>query len=74
MIICRLNLLLEKKEMSRYELQKLSGVSYPTLSQMFHGESSSYNVSVLDRLCKVLECQPGDLLKWKPARFPRLKS
>lgn len=72
MIVCRLKRLLTKKGITRYEVQKHSGITYAVLSKMYRGESISYNASVLDRLCLVLKCQPGDLLEWKPpVRFPR---
>jgi DNA-binding Xre family transcriptional regulator len=74
MIVCRLKSILAKKGLTRYQLQKLSGISYHSLDEMYHSRNHYYSASVLDRLCKVLQRQPGDLLKWKPpVRFPRSK-
>jgi DNA-binding Xre family transcriptional regulator len=55
MIRCRLKRLLAKKGMTRYELQKLSGITYATLSSMYHDKSKSYDSFVLDRLCRYPE-------------------
>jgi putative transcriptional regulator len=73
MIVCRLKQVLRRKGWTRYKLQKESGVTYPTLHALYHGKSKGYSAEVLDKLCRTLRCQPGDLLKWEPQRFPRLK-
>jgi Cro/C1-type HTH DNA-binding domain len=43
------------------------------LYAMFYGKSKGYSAEVLNRLCATLQCKPGDLLRWQPDRFPRLK-
>jgi putative transcriptional regulator len=73
MIVCRLKQVLRRKGWTRYRLQKESGVTYPTLHALYHGKSKGYSAEVLDKLCRTLRCQPGDLLKWEPQRFPRLR-
>ena len=73
MIVCRLKQILKDKGWSRYRLHKKSGVTYPTLHALYHGKSKAYSADVLNRLCYALHCGPGDLLKWRPDRFPRLK-
>ncbi len=73
MIVCRLKHVLERKGWSRYRLQKESGVTFPTLYSLYYGKSKGYSADVLNRLCYALRCSPGELLKWKPDRFPRLK-
>ncbi len=73
MIICRLKHVLERKGWSRYRLQKESGVTFPTLHSLYHGKSKAYSAEVLEKLCRALRCQPGDLLRWEPQRFPRLR-
>jgi len=73
MIICKLEKVLKRKGWSRYELQKRSGITYPTLHALFHGLSKGYSAKVLNRLCSTLHCELGDLLEWRPDRFPRAK-
>jgi len=71
MIICTLKKVLRSKRMTRYELRERSGVTYPTLLALYRNTSKGYSADVLDKICYALKCQPGDLLKWRPQRFPR---
>ncbi len=73
MIVCTLRQVLARKGWTRYRLQKKSGVTYPTIHSLYHGRSKGYSAEVLGKLCRALRCQPGDLLRWEPQRFPRLK-
>lgn len=73
MITCTLKQVLKRKGWSRYRLQKESSITFPTLQAIFYGKSKGYSTKVLNRLCATLHCEPGDLLKWEPDRFPRLK-
>ena len=62
MIVCKLAEILNKKGWSIYRLQKESGVSYPTLLGLYHNRSRMYRADVLDKLCRSLRCQPGEIL------------
>jgi putative transcriptional regulator len=62
MIDIRLNELLEEKGRTLYWLAKQSGVRYATVWNLSRGEVGRLSVDALDRICEVLECQPGDLL------------
>jgi putative transcriptional regulator len=73
MIVCKLKEVLKRKGWSRYELQKRSGITYPTLNALFHRRNKGYSADVLNKLCYALKCTPGDLLVWRPDRFPRNK-
>ncbi len=73
MIVCTLKQVLRRKGWSRYKLQQKSEITYPTLHSLYHGKAKGYSADVLNRLCAILHCKPGDLLKWKPDRFPRLR-
>ena len=73
MIVVKLKEVLKRKGWTRYELQKRSGITYPTLHALFHSRSKGYRADVLNRLCSTLHCKPGDLLGWRPDRFPRFK-
>lgn len=73
MIVCRLKEVLERKGWTRYKLQKKTGITYPTLYALFHGRSKGYSAEVLNKLCCALKCAPGDLLEWRPDKFPRTK-
>jgi len=58
----KLNEVLEERGKTLYWLWKLTGIRYATIWQMGKGEVARLNLDVLDRICEVLECQPGDLL------------
>jgi putative transcriptional regulator len=73
MIRCRLKEVLKRKGWTRYKLQQMTGITYPTLHALFHERSKGYRADVLNKLCYALKCTPGDLLEWKPDRFPRTK-
>jgi len=68
----KLQQLLKKKKLTRYRLQQMSGISYPTLHALYRNRSKFYSAQVLDKLCRALRCQPADLLEWRIQRFPRL--
>lgn len=53
---------LAKKNMSRYELAKRIGVTYPTIDNIYKGNSSSIKLEILEAICVELECTPTDIL------------
>lgn len=53
---------LDEKNMSRYELAKLVGITYPTVDNIYKGKSTSIKLDILESICKVLECTPNDIL------------
>ena len=66
MIIFNLDrLLFEKGNMKIPKLQEISGVNKNTLYAIYKGSITRIDVSVIDRICAALKCQPGDLLKYK---------
>jgi putative transcriptional regulator len=73
MIDCKLKSILKRKGMTRYRLAKKSNISYPTLHALYRNKSKGYSADVLNKLCYALKCTPGDLLEWRPDRFPRTK-
>ncbi len=75
-IFCTLARILKRKKWSLYKLRQESGVSYPTLLGLYYSRTGRYDAAVLEKLCRALRCQPGDLLVWDPKRlqrFPRLR-
>ena len=53
---------LQAKEMTRYELARKIGVTYPTIDKIYKGDSTSIKLEILESLCNVLECTPNDIL------------
>lgn len=58
----------EKGNMKIPSLQKLSNVNKNTLYGLYKGEITRVDISVIDRICVALNCQPGDLLEFVPDR------
>ena len=54
---------LDKKGITRYELAKRIGVTYPTITSLYKGESTSIKLEILESLCRELDCTPNDILK-----------
>ena len=62
MIKFRLGELLAERGLTPYWLWKQTGIRWASIWQMSKGETSRLHVETLDRICKALDCQPGDLL------------
>ena len=62
MIATRLDELLSKREHTLYWLAKESGVGYKTIHKLARGCADSIKFNILDKICTLLECTPGDVL------------
>jgi putative transcriptional regulator len=71
MITVRLGEILEERGQTVYWLWKQTGIRYATVWQMSKGNVARLSLDTLDRVCEVLECQPGDLLVRIEARKKR---
>lgn len=65
MIKSNLKKILAQKEMTQAQLAKATGVRPPTISAIAVSTQKQYPVRVLDKLCEVLDCQPGDILEYR---------
>ncbi|HOB35509.1 MAG: helix-turn-helix transcriptional regulator [Firmicutes bacterium] len=65
-IITRLDRVLADRKMSLTELAERVGISVVNLSNLKTGKVRAIRFSTLDAICRVLACQPGDLLEYKP--------
>ena len=66
-IILRLDRVMADRKMSLNELSERVGVSNVNLSKIKTGKISAIRFSILDAICKVLDCQPGDILEYTPS-------
>jgi putative transcriptional regulator len=62
MIVPRLDKLLAKEKRTFYWLAKETGVSHTTLWRLKKGKSVGINFETLEKICRALRCQPGDVL------------
>ena len=64
-IILRLDRVMADRKMSLNELSEKVGVANVNLSKLKNGRVSAIRFSTLEAICKVLDCQPGDLLEYQ---------
>ncbi|WP_404336807.1 helix-turn-helix domain-containing protein [Planococcus rifietoensis] len=64
-IIINLDVMLAKRKMSMTELSEKVGVTMPNLSILKNGKAKAIRFSTLEAICKVLDCQPGDVLEYQ---------
>jgi putative transcriptional regulator len=62
MIVPRLDRLLAKEKRTFYWLAKQTGVSHTTLWRLKKGKAVGINFETLEKICRALGCQPGDIL------------
>ena len=65
-IIVNVDVMLAKRKMSSGELAEKVGITQANLSILKTGKAKAVRFSTLSALCKVLNCQPGDLLEYQP--------
>jgi putative transcriptional regulator len=63
-IIVNLDVMMAKRKMSLNELSEKVGVTLSNLSILKTGKARAIRFSTLEAICKVLDCQPGDILTY----------
>ena len=58
-------MMLAKRKMSVTELAERVGITMANISVLKNGKAKALKVSTLAKLCKALQCQPGDLLEYR---------
>ena len=53
---------IDNLDISRNKLAVILGISYPTLQDMYNGKSVSIRLDTLEKLCRILNCTPNDIL------------
>jgi putative transcriptional regulator len=64
-IIINLDVMLAQRKMSLTELSERVGITMSNLSILKTGKAKAIRFSTLDAICKVLDCQPGDILEYR---------
>ncbi len=60
-----IDVMLAKRKMSVGELAERVGITPANLAVLKNGRAKAVRFTTLAALCEVLECQPGDLLRWE---------
>lgn len=65
MIIVNLDVMMAKRKMSLNELSDKTNITNTNLSILKTNKAKAIRFSTLESICKVLECQPSDILEYK---------
>jgi len=63
-IIVNLDVMMAKRKMGLMELAERVGLTPSNLSILKTGKAKAIRFSTLEEICRVLECQPGDILEF----------
>ena len=63
-IVVNLDVMLAKRKMSLTELSERVGITIANLSVLKSGKAKAIRFSTLEEICKILNCQPGDILEY----------
>ena len=64
-IIVNLDVMLAKRKMSLTELSERVGMTMSNLSILKTGKAKAIRLETLEAICRVLDCQPGDILEFR---------
>lgn len=65
MIIVNIDVMLAKRKMSVTELTEKVGITMANISILKNGKAKAVRFETLDKICRALDCQPGDILEWR---------
>ena len=63
-IIVNLDVMMAKRKMSLNELSEKVDLTLANLSILKTGKAKAVRLETLEAICKVLDCQPGDILEY----------
>jgi len=64
-IIVNLDVMMAKRKISSLDLAEKIGITQANLSILKTGKAKAVRFSTLEKLCKTLNCQPGDILEFR---------
>ncbi len=64
-IIINLDVMMAKRKIGLTELAEKVGLTQANLSILKNNKAKAIRFSTLEKICEVLECQPGDILEFK---------
>lgn len=66
-IIVNLDVMLARRKMTLSQLSERVDISIVNLSVLKTGKAKAVRFSTLESICRVLDCQPGDILEYRAA-------
>ena len=64
-IIVNLDVMMAKRKMSSTELAQKLGITMANLTILKNNKAKAIRFTTLNEICKILNCQPGDILEYK---------
>ena len=65
MIVINIEVMLARRKMSVTELSERVGITIANISILKNGRAKAIKIETLDKICRALDCQPGDILEWR---------
>lgn len=65
-IVIDLDVQLAIKKMSVQDFADAIGITPANVAVLKNGRAKAVRFTTLEAICRVLECQPGDILRWVP--------
>lgn len=65
MIVINIDVMLAKRKMSVTKLSEQVGITIANISNLKTGKARGIRFETLDKICKVLDCQPADILEYR---------
>lgn len=72
-ILVNLDVMMAKRKISSTQLSKELGITMANLSILKNNKAKAVRFTTLDSICKILNCQPGDILEYVDEDDERLK-
>jgi putative transcriptional regulator len=63
-IVIKLDRVMVEKKVKLNELAQNVGITNANMSNLKTGKAKAIRFSTLERICKILKCQPGDILEY----------
>ena len=69
-IVVNLDVMLARRKMRSRELAERVGITEQNISLLKSGKVRGVRFDTLEAICRVLQCQPGDILEYRPGGPP----
>lgn len=69
-IIVDIDLMLAQRKMSVADFAEAVGITPANVAVLKNGRAKAVRFTTLDAICRVLKCQPGDVLRWQSDTEP----
>ena len=66
MIIINIDVMMARRKMSLNELSEKVNITQANMSILKTGKAKAIRFSTLEAICRVLDCQPGDIIEYRP--------